>query len=458
MSNEFSANGQTLFAWTKEITRKQWLAFVAAFMGWTLDAMDLLLYIYALPMIKETWGLTNQQAAMLFGITLASSALGGAIFGIISDYIGRVRALMLSILIYSVFTGLSAFAPNVWFFVVCRFFLGLGMGGEWASGEVLVAESWPNKHRGKVIGMVQSGWGVGYILAATLAILILPHGDFDFTLPVLGHIHFQSWRTLFLIGILPAFLVFFVRRHCEEPEIWKTTSEMRKAKQLSEKGQSFTLLQLFRSDMFRFTFTATLLTSFCMIAYWGLNTWIPTYLTSPASEGGAGLSLVRGYSWTIAINVGAFFGCITFGMISDRLGRRPVFISYLLIMALLVPVYGSILAVQKYFGIQDIGTLLLVISPLLGFFGTGFFSGFGAIMSEVFPTRSRGTAQGFCYNMGRGASALAPSIFAGVAGLTIAGTTVGLGHSLWTASIFAVLAAVTVLTLPETKGKQLTIE
>lgn len=445
-------------SWYKDINRKQWLTFIVAFLGWTLDAMDLLLYVYALPKIRDTWALTETEAAWLFGVTLASSAIGGALFGIITDYIGRIKGLTYSILLYSIFTGLSAFSPNVEFFLVCRFFLGLGMGGEWASGEILVAESWPREHRGKVIGMVQSGWGVGYILAAILSILILPHADLDIRLPFFGDVFVHSWRVLFLIGILPAFLVFFIYKHCEEPEIWKMTAQLRREKKLSEKSQAFTFLQLFRGDLIRFTITATLLTSFCMIAYWGLNTWVPTYLASPVEKGGAGLGLVKGYAFTIAISIGAILGCNTFGAISDKLGRRPTFVGYLVIMAILVPIFGSITEIQKAIGFIGIETLLFIIGPLLGFFGTGFYSGFGAIMAEVFPTRARGTAQGFCYNFGRGASALAPAIFAGVAGMTIAGHKLGYGFSLITASIFAVLAAITVLTFPETKGKKLEIE
>ncbi len=448
-----------VFSWYKDISRKQWLTFVVALLGWTLDAMDLLLYVYALPKIRDTWSLTETEAAWLFGITLASSAIGGALFGIITDYIGRIRGLTYSILLYSVFTGLSAFSPNVYFFLVCRFFLGLGMGGEWASGEILVAETWPAEHRGKVVGMVQSGWGIGYILAAILSILILPHADLEITLPFLGHIFFHSWRVLFLVGILPAFLVFFVYRHCEEPEIWKTTAEMRSQKRLSEKGQSFTFIQLWRGDLIGFTIRAILLTSFCMIAYWGLNTWVPTYLASPVSKGGAGLGLVKGYTMTIIISVGALVGCNTFGLINDKLGRRPTFVGFLIMMALLVPVFGSITEIHKMIeGLISIETLALLSGFPLGFFGTGFYSGFGAIFAEVFPTRARGTAQGFCYNFGRGASALAPAIFAGVAGMTLMGHKLGYGFSLITASVFAILAAITVLTFPETKGKKLDIE
>ena len=169
-----TASGSGLFGWVKEISSDQWKAFYAAFLGWTLDAMDLLLFAFAVGSIGKVFNLSETWVGALFSVTLFASAFGGAAFGVISDYVGRVRALTYSILLYSAFTGLSAFAPNVIYLLVCRMFLGLGMGGEWASGEVLVAEKWPREHRGKVIGMVQSGWGIGYILAAVLATLIIP--------------------------------------------------------------------------------------------------------------------------------------------------------------------------------------------------------------------------------------------------------------------------------------------
>ena len=169
-----SSGGGGVFGWTADINSEQWKSFIAAFLGWALDAMDLLLFAFAVGSIAEVFNLSPEAVGALFSVTLFASAFGGALFGIVSDYVGRVRALTYTILLYSFFTGLSAFSPNVIFLLVCRVFLGLGMGGEWASGEVLVAESWPKKHRGKVIGMVQSGWGIGYILAALLATAILP--------------------------------------------------------------------------------------------------------------------------------------------------------------------------------------------------------------------------------------------------------------------------------------------
>lgn len=436
-----SKNGP--LGWVRDINSDQWKAFYAAFMGWTLDAMDLLLFAFAVGSIGQVFNLSEAMVGALFSVTLFSSAFGGAVFGIISDYMGRVRALTYSILLYSAFTGLSAFAPNVTYLLVCRVFLGLGVGGEWASGEVLVAEKWPKEHRGKVIGMVQSGWGIGYILAAVLATLIIPNfkEGVSYTVPMIG-ITFDGldlgWRLLFLVGVLPAFLVFYIRKHLDEPEVWKQTKKLRKEGRLSEKAKRFTLSQIFKPDLIRYTVSATLLTSLCMIAYWGLYFWIPQFL---ASEKGVGLD-TKGFIWIVPINIGAFIGCVTFGFISDRLGRRPVFVFYLLIMAVLVWFFGQATTLRE----------VLILGPFIGFFGTGFYSGFGSIFSEIFPTRARGTAQGFCYNVGRGVSAAAPPLIGFLVGKY------GFATGLTTVSVFAVAAAVVVITLPETKGKALEFE
>ncbi len=432
-----------LFAWTKDINPDQWKAFYAAFMGWTLDAMDLLLFAFAVGSIGKVFNLSETWVGALFSVTLFSSAFGGALFGIVSDYIGRVKALTYTIIVYSAFTGLSAFSPNIVFLLACRLILGLGMGGEWASGEVLVAEKWPKEHRGKVIGMVQSGWGIGYILAAILATLIIPYfkAGQSYTIPLLN-VTLDGldlgWRLLFFVGVAPAFLVFYIRRHLDEPEVWKKTSDLRKEGKLSEKAQGFTLGQIFGADLIRYTITASLLTSLCMIAYWGLYFWLPQFL---ASDKGVGLN-TKGFIWIIPINIGAFIGCNTFGFISDKFGRRPVFVGYLLVMAVLVWFFGHATSLRD----------VLILGPFIGFFGTGFYSGFGAIFSEIFPTRARGTAQGFCYNVGRGVSAVAPPLI----GFLV--DKYGFAVGLTAVSVFAVAAAIVVLTLPETKGKALDIE
>lgn len=458
MSNNQSNNNTNdsgLFSWTKDISNYQWKTFIAAFLGWTMDAMDLLLFAFAAGSLIKVFGLSHSQVGWLFTATLIASGAGGVLFGVISDYIGRVKALTYTILIYSIFTGLSGFASTVTMLLVFRIFLGLGMGGEWASGEVLVAESWPNKHRAKGIGLVQSGWGVGYILAAVLATVFLGFVFKEGTtwnVPLFGEMSGINlgWRILFFVGVLPAFLILYIRRHLNEPEIWKKTSKLRKEGKLGNGGDSFTLSQIFSKSMIRNTITSTILTSFCMLAYWGLYFWMPSFIAAPVEEGGIGLG-TKGFAWIIPINIGAILGCNTFGWAADRLGRRPVFAIYLFATAILVFVFGYITNIADFFGISRF-TAFIIIGPILGFFGTGFYSGFGALFAELFPTRARGTAQGFCYNVGRLVGSLAPPL----AGYVTQAT--GSFHAAFLMlSLFAIGGAITVLTFPETKGKELEI-
>ncbi len=423
------ASKKGIFAWMADITPEQWKIFGVTFSGWTFGAMDILLFTFAAVSIAEVFSLSPKAVGGIFSVVLFSTVFGGILFGIVSDYAGRVKAITLTILCYSFFAGLSAFSPNIIFLIVCSVLLGLGMGGQWASGKALVAETWPKEHRGKAIGMVQSGWSVGYLLIALLAALILPRFEVEL-----------GWRILFLVGAVPLLLIFYIRRNLAEPEIWRKTSRMRKEKKLDAAGQEFTLSQIFKGELLRYTVMSTFLSSFCMIAYWGLMFWVPQFLARPMEEGGVGLGM-EGFIWIVPLTLGAFLGCNTFGWISDRLGRRPVFISYLLIMAVLVYFFGHATTVKQ----------VLILGPLVGFFGTGFYSGFGAIFSELFPTRARATAQGFCYNVGRGVAAFTPPLVGYVAEIQ------GYGPALVTISVFALAGAFVVFTLPETKGKELDI-
>ncbi len=401
--------------WVRAVTPQQWRTLAAAMLGWLLDAMDVMLYAFALNAIRSEFGLSAATAGALASATLLTSAIGGVVFGMIADRVGRARALVYSILIYSCFTALTATARSLPELVLWRSLVGIGLGGEWAAGSVLVAETWPAQHRGKAIGLMQSGWAIGYILAALLASAILPR---------------HGWRMLFAVGVLPALLAAWIRRRVPEPEIWRA----------GRAGGRTGLLDVFRPPHLRNATAATALATFLLFAYWGLFTWVPAYLSSPVASGGAGMSVVRSSAWIVPMQVGAFLGYVLFGVLADRFGRRPVFLVFVAAAAVLVPVYGR-MALQPAW--------LMALGPLLGFFGHGYFSLFGAMLAELFPSSIRGTAQGFCYNAGRAVSALAPFVIGALADRA------GIGSALALTSAFFLAAGGMIMALPETRGEEL---
>ncbi len=412
-------NDSTSPAWYRTVSRGQWKALTAAQLGWMLDAMDVMLYAFALTAIRAEFALSSAEAGALASVTLIASALGGILFGMLADRIGRARALMYSILTYSLFTTLTATSGTVAQLILWRTLVGLGMGGEWSAGSVLVSETWPAEHRGKAIGLMQSGWAIGYILAAILAAVVLP----DF-----------GWRVLFLFGLLPALLAAWIRRSVPEPEIWLRGNRGTRISPFASLGQAF------RPPLLRNTLTATVIATTVLFAYWGLFTWMPTFLSTPVERGGAGMSIVRSSTWIIPMQIGAFFGYTLFGFFADRFGRRPVFVTFLVCAALLVPAYGQL-------GRHE--TVLLVLGPFIGFFGHGYFSVFGAMLAELFPTSIRGTAQGLTYNVGRAFSALAPFTIGALA------DDYGIGSALALTSAFFLAGAGLIFLLPETRGQQL---
>jgi len=418
--------------WSRHITSTQWHVLFAAQAGWMLDAMDVLLYTFALTTIQKEFQFDSATAGLLASATLLASAIGGILFGVIADYIGRTKALIATILIYSFCSAGTATAQNLLQLILWRSLLGIGMGGEWASGAVLVSETWPAEHRGKAIGIMQSGWALGYILAAIISALVLPR---------------FGWRALFLVGILPALLTIWIRRRVSEPAVWKVASRL--SFNNSFEGKIGTRLSfffkeklsaIFQPALLRRTLIATLITSFVLFAYWGLFTWLPGFLSKPLAQGGAGMSIIKTSGWIIPMQIGAFFGYLSFGFIADRFGRKPAFIFYLLTAAILVPIYGQMARSD---------TALLLLGPFIGFFGSGYFSLFGAMLAELFPTNVRATGQGFAYNAGRAFSALAPLTIGKLADVY------GIGSALALTSVFFLIGAFIILFLPETRGTQL---
>jgi MFS family permease len=388
------------------------MALWAATLGYMLDAMDVLLYVFAIPALRTEFQLSNREAGLVSAGTLIASAAGGLAAGWLADRIGRRRTLIYTILLYSFASAGSATSQSLIQLLFWRSLVGLGLGGEWSAGAVLVAESWPAEHRAKAIGVMQSGWAVGYMAAAGVSGFVLPQ---------------WGWRMLFLVGVLPALLTILIRRHVVEPDAWQNRTEPASPRLLLE------------SPWFGLTLRATAAASSVLLAYWGLFSWLPTYLAAPVDQGGAGLGIVTGSRWLLTVQAGALAGYLSFGWLADRIGRRPAFLLYVLAAAALVPIYGTTRSEQ----------LLFALGPALGFFGSGYFSLFGAMLSELFPTAVRGLGVGFSYNFGRTFSAAAPWIVGAAADAA------GYGQALLINSAFFVLAGVLIFTLPETRQNRL---
>ena len=381
-----------------------------------LDAMDVLLYSFVLDEVRREFGIDDRLSGVLLALPLGASAIGGVLFGRLADRIGRTRALNASILVYAVATAGCGLATNVWQLAVARLVLGLGMGGEWATGAALVAETWPAEHRGKAMGLMQSAWAIGYALAAAVNAVVLPR---------------FGWRAVFLVGLVPALITLWIRRRVEESPLWLA------GRAAAQSGGR--LGDVLRGPGARTTWVLMAMNAATMFAWWGLFTWIPSFLARPLEQGGAGLSVVRSSTWIVVMQIGMWCGYVSFGIIADAIGRRKTYVGYLIVAAVLVPIYSMTRDVRW----------LLVLGPFLAFFGTGYFSGFGAVSAELFPTPLRATAQGLTYNAGRALSALAPIIVGALA------TRIGLSSAFLVTSVAFVVAAVLWIWIPETKGRAL---
>jgi len=395
----------------------RWRALWAAMLGFMLDAMDVMLLVFALQSLRHEFGLSNAQAGAISAVTLITSAAGGIVAGFISDKIGRSRTLIGTILIYSFASAGTATAQSLTALLAWRAIVGIGLGGEWSAGATLVSESWPPATRGRAIGFMQAGWAIGYMLAAVAAALILP---------------IYGWRALFLVGLAPALLTIWIRRSVEEPEVWRRQKRAR-------------LRDALTRQVLDRTARAALVASVVLFAYWGLFTWLPSFLGAPLSQGGAGLDIIKTSRFVFLSQAGAWFGYVAFGYLADGIGRRVSFAVYVVAAAGLVPIYGTL---PVWGGLHQ-ELWLQLIAPLIGFFGTGYFSLFGSMLAEIYPTGLRGAGQGFTYNVGRGTAALAPYIIGSLADAH------GYGAALTLTSLFFLLGAVLIFTLPETKNTKL---
>jgi MFS family permease len=393
---------------TDQTRRVMW----ASGLGWGLDAFDFYLYVYALPAILVAFGLNKSAGGLLATYTLVASAVGGITMGTLADRIGRRRALMISIACYAVFTFLCGFAQSYEQLAILRGLEGFGFGAEWAVGSVLVAEWSQAQRRGRNLGIVQGSWAIGWLganLAFQIVFLLVPAG--------------VAWRYLFFLGILPALALLYIRRSVDDPPRFHAQPKV-------------TLAEIFRPALLRTTILASLLAVGAQSGYYALFTWMPTYLTTQRH-----LAAVTSGSYLYLVIAGAFAGYVSAGYLNDRLGRRRTFALFAICSAIMVPLYLYFVAANWQ---------LIVAGPLLGYFASGIFSGFGPYLSELYPDTARGAGQGFCYNFGRGVAGLAPWMIGGLAGHYAIGsamTAVAVGSY--------ALVIVALAFLPETRGMEL---
>jgi MFS family permease len=407
----------SLAGFFRDMTPPERRTFWACFMGWALDAMDFMIYPLVIGTIIALWQVDRGAAGLAVTVTLLSSAVGGWIAGYLSDRFGRVRTLQVTILWFSVFTLLCAVAQDFTQLIVLRAILGLGFGGEWAAGAILIGETIRPKYRGRAVGSVQSGWALGWGVA-----VLLQAATFTLLPPE------TAWRVMFALGAVPAVLVFFLRRHVAEPEI------ALRARQKG--GQRASIWEIFAPAVRRTTILAALLGTGAQGGYYAVTTWLPTFLRTDR-----GLTVVGSTSYLAVLIAGSFAGYIVGAWLADRIGRRLLFISFAVLASLLVLAYTQL--------VLSNGVMLVLGFPL-GFCASAYLSGMGAFFTELFPTRLRGSGQGFAYNFGRGIGALFPTLVGYLS------ATIPLASAI---AIFALLAygvmLFAALLLPETRGRVL---
>jgi MFS family permease len=422
-------------SWYQGVTRYQWLVLLVAWLAWMFDAMDSTIYALVLqPALHEllrapgdgpvTGEVIGWYGGIIFSTFLIGWAIGGVLFGLLADRFGRTRALVLSILVYAVFTGLAAWAQTWWQLALFRFLTALGIGGEWAAGAALVAEVWPEDKRIKAAGILQSAWAAGFFLAAILNLLLRNAG----------------WRPIFVVGVAPALVTLLVFKWVKEPERWVRA---RAAEQPAAGARRSKLVELFAPGLVRGTLTGSGLAFVAVFGLWGATNWTPTLIRAlPELQDLNAAAITTRVSYaTMLLNVGALAGYLSFGVLAERMGRRRAFA--LMCAGSLVMLPATFLTPRSY-------AQVLLLLPLLGFFNNGIFSGFPIYLPELYPTRVRATGAGFCFNIGRVLASAGPF----VTGYLV----MALGSFGRAASAVALIYLVGLLILPfapETKGKAL---
>jgi MFS family permease len=411
-----------MFSWFRDLDGRERRTFWACFNGWALDAMDAQLYALSIPALIAAWSISKGEAGVLSTVALVTSAFGGWIAGIFSDRYGRVQVLQFTILWFSVFTCLSGLTQSFNQLLIVRSLQGFGFGGEWAAGAVLMGEIIQARHRGKAVGLVQAGLAVGYgvaVIIVTTSYSLLPKE--------------YAWRVPFFFGLLPALLVFYVRRFVEEPEVFLATR-----RRIAPGEKPARASEIFAPDMLARTCLATLLIFGILGGSYIALTWLPTFLFQAR-----GLKVSATGLFLMVTVTGQFCGYVGSSHLSDLWGRRKTFIIFALCASMVAVIYTQ----------ADLGdAALLAMGWPLGFFQSGVLAGTGAFLTELFPTRIRGTAQGFSYNAGRGLAALFPALV----GYYSDQYSLGVVFGVFIVVAYA-LVVVAALLLPETQGKELLV-
>jgi MFS family permease len=419
--------GGLLLSDAERPTRTHHRILLLSWAGWVFDFYDLILYTFLLVPIGQELGLGNIELSYVLGSSLAATAVGGVLFGILSDRFGRKNVLQWTILTYSIGTFLSGFSPNLALLIAFRIVTGLGVGGEWATGQTYIGETFPPRVRGRYGAFMQTGAPLGIALASVVG---------GFVAPAIG------WRATFFISVLPALLVASIRKHLPESDMWlehrRLSSEAGGLGRRESALHKFLLL--FRREYRKLFLISLILAIFDMSAYWFTYSWLPGYLHQERH-----FSMAKSAVWMLVTQSGGFLGYATFGFVADRLGRRPAYSLYSFIMAT-----GLLMVTLFWEAIATTPEVILLFMFLVGF-GTGMFGGYGPLFSELFPTSIRNTAMGSAFNLARGVQFFTPVAIAVIA------QSYGLAGGISLAAVFAVLTGLWIWVFPETKGRTLQV-
>jgi MFS family permease len=396
------------------VDRNAWKALAGSALGYAMDGFDLLILGFMLRTIASDLNLSPAQSASLVTATLIGAVIGGIVFGMLSDRLGRVRILTWTIVVFAVFTGLCAFAQGYWDLLIYRTLAGVGLGGEFGIGMALVAEAWPASKRARASSYVGLGWQMGVLVAAIATPLLLP---------VIG------WRGMFALGVFPAVAAYFIRASLHEPEVFVEKSK-------DHPKESALHLLVKDSETAKLSLGMIILCSVQNFGYYGVMIWLPNYLSTRF-----GFALTQSATWTCVTLAGMAVGIFMFGNIADRIGRRPAFFSYMAGAAVMVLIYSRLTDPYQW----------LVVGAIMGFFVNGMLGGYGALISELFPTAARATAQNVLFNIGRGVGGFGPVVVGAIAAAYSFETAIALLATLYVLDILAMW-----LLIPERRGAQLT--